>query len=126
MHLGYQVYVLGQTTTPSLRKGDLLIAFSGSGSTSNVSLMAAKVKKIGGHIVAVTTKPESHLGKMADVLIEIKASAKQDITNQNSQQFSGSLFEQSSLLLFEAIFHVLSQDLHKSAETWWALHTNIE
>lgn len=126
MHLGYQIYVLGETTTPSLRKGDLLIGFSGSGSTENVAMMAAKVKKIGGHIVAVTTRPESPLGKIADVLIEIKATAKQDLTSQESNQFAGSLFEQSSLLLFEAIFHVLSQNLNTSPETLLALHTNLK
>ncbi|GAA6621429.1 hypothetical protein [Scytonema sp. NUACC26] len=31
MHLGLQDYVVGETTTPSIEKGDLLIACSGSG-----------------------------------------------------------------------------------------------
>lgn len=126
MHLGYLVYVLGETTTPSLKKGDLLIAFSGSGSTGNVAMMVAKTKKIGGHIVGVTTQAGSPLGKMADVLIEIEAAPKQDHSYQYSKQHPGSLFEQASLLLFDAIFHVLSQSLNKSAEMLWEMHTNLE
>jgi 6-phospho-3-hexuloisomerase len=63
---------------------------------------------------------------VADIVIKLEAAAKQDFSNQHSKQFAGSLFEQSTLLLFDAIFHVLSQDLHKSAETLWSRHTNLE
>lgn len=41
MHLGYEVYVLGETITPSVQEGDLFIAISGSGTTKGV-LMDAK------------------------------------------------------------------------------------
>ena len=126
IHLGYQINVLSDTTISSLKKGDLLIAFSGSGSTSSVTMMAAKVKKIDARLVAVTTQPESVLGKMADVLIEIKAAAKQSNTNEESQQFSDSLFEQSTLFLFDAIFHVLADNWNNSADRMLTLDKNIE
>src|SRR4028119_2423993 len=42
MHLGCQVYVVGETTTPSIQSTDLLIACSGSGSTETVRAIAAK------------------------------------------------------------------------------------
>ncbi len=32
MHLGFDVYVLGETITPSIGEGDLVIVISGSGS----------------------------------------------------------------------------------------------
>ncbi|MBG1270198.1 6-phospho-3-hexuloisomerase [Nostoc sp. WHI] len=125
IHLGYQINVLSDTTILSLKKSDLLIAFSGSGSTSSVTTMAAKVKNIGAHLVVVTTQPESVLGKMADVLIEIRAAAKQSNSNQQSKQFSDSLFEQSTLFLFDAIFHVLADNWNNSADRMLALDTNI-
>ena len=34
MHLGYNVYVVGETITPALNKDDLFIAVSGSGKSS--------------------------------------------------------------------------------------------
>jgi 6-phospho-3-hexuloisomerase len=126
MHLGLQVYVVGETTTPSIHSGDLLIACSGSGSTGNVAVIAAKAKEIGAQVVAVTTQAESPLGKEADILIPVEAAAKQDYSHHESQQFAGSLFEQSTLLLLDALFHVLSQNLGKDSETLWALHTNLE
>lgn len=126
MHLGCQDYVVGETTTPSITEGDLLIDCSGSGSTGNVVAIAQKAKEIGARVVSVTTQEDSPLGKIADIVIKIEAAAKQDHSNQHSQQFAGSLFEQSTLLLFDAVFHVLAQNSHKSADTLWARHTNLE
>lgn len=126
MHLGCQDYVVGETITPSIQAGDLLIDCSGSGSTGNVVAIAQKAKKVGARIVSVTTQEESPLGQLADIVIKIEAAAKLDHNNPNSQQFAGSLFEQSTLLLFDAVFHVLSQQSHKSTETLWAMHTNLE
>lgn len=126
MHLGLQDYVVGETTTPSIQSGDLLIACSGSGSTATVTAIATKAKEIDAQLVVVTTQADSPLGKLADILIQLNAAAKQDISQQQSQQFAGSLFEQSTLLLFDAIFHILSQRLHKDATTLWSQHTNLE
>ena len=36
MQMGYQSYVVGETTTPSVGKGDLLIVASASGETQSV------------------------------------------------------------------------------------------
>lgn len=126
MHLGLQDYVVGETTTPSIQRGDLLIACSGSGSTGNVSAIATKAKEVGAQLVVVTTQADSSLGKIADILIQLNAAAKQDTSQHQSQQFAGSLFEQSTLLLFDAVFHVLSHRLHKDAATLWSQHTNLE
>jgi 6-phospho-3-hexuloisomerase len=127
MHLGCQVHVMGETTTPAMEKtGDVLIAFSGSGSTGIVSWVAGKAREIGGFVVAVTTQPLSPLGTMANLVITISAADKYDRSNQHSKQFAGSLFEQSALLLFDSLFHVMSITLRKAPETLWSKHTNLE
>ncbi len=46
MHLGCQDYVVGETITPSIQAGDLLIDCSGSGSTGNVVAITQKAKKV--------------------------------------------------------------------------------
>ncbi|MBG1270925.1 6-phospho-3-hexuloisomerase [Nostoc sp. WHI] len=126
MHLGRQVYVVGETITPAIQQGDLLINFSGSGTTEYVLGIAHKAKKIGAYVASITTQTDSPLAKIADFLIIIEAAAKQDHSHQHSQQFSGSLFEQSSLLIFDALFHIMSQNSSKSSETLWSLHANLE
>jgi 6-phospho-3-hexuloisomerase len=36
MHLGYTVFIVGETNTPAILEGDLLLVASGSGTTSSV------------------------------------------------------------------------------------------
>jgi 6-phospho-3-hexuloisomerase len=126
MHLGLQDYVVGETITPSIQSGDLLITCSGSGETESVVVIATKAKEIGAQVVAITTQANSSLGKIADILIQLNAAAKQDRSKQQSQQFAGSLFEQSTLLLLDSLFHLLAQHMDKTAETLWGQHTNLE
>lgn len=98
MHLGCQDFVVGETITPSIQANDLLIDCSGSGATGNVLSIAEKAQEIGARIVSITTQPDSPLGKIADIVIHLDAAAKQDYSHEHSQQFAGSLFEQSTLL----------------------------
>lgn len=126
MHLGYQVHVVGETTTPSIRSTDLLIACSGSGSTETVCDIAAKAKGVGAYLVGVTANKQSSLGQLVDLPIELAAKTKQDSGNARSQQFAGSLFEQSTLLFFDTLFYVLSQMLHKNSQSLLTLHANLE
>jgi hexulose-6-phosphate isomerase (EC 5.-.-.-) len=45
MHLGFNVYVVGETITPSISEGDVLVAVSGSGSTQIVLSVASAAKR---------------------------------------------------------------------------------
>ena len=45
MHLGYTVYVVGETITPAIKEGDILIGVSGSGKSISVVDAARKAKE---------------------------------------------------------------------------------
>lgn len=57
MHMGIQAYVVGETVTPGLSEGDLLIIGSGSGETKSLASMADKAKKLGASLALLTTSP---------------------------------------------------------------------
>jgi len=76
MHLGFQVYVMGETITPSIGRGDLIIALSGSGATKLVVTAAEIGKTIGAKIIAITSYADSDLGKLADQIVLIKGRTK--------------------------------------------------
>ncbi len=59
MHMGLKAHLVGETTTPGIEKGDLLIIGSGSGETASLAVMAQKAKKIGVDIALVTIHPQS-------------------------------------------------------------------
>ena len=72
MHLGFSVYVMGETITPAIGKGDLVIAISGSGKTK-LAIAAAEIsKEVGAKVVAITSFPEHELGSMADYIVKVR------------------------------------------------------
>ena len=61
MHLGVPVHVIGETTTPSVGAGDLLVGVSGSGTTTGTVRAADAAVSAGAHVHAVTTDGASAL-----------------------------------------------------------------
>lgn len=104
MHMGYTSYVVGETVTPAIEKGDLLIIASGSGNTSTLVCMAEKCKKIGANLALFTTSPDSKIGHLADTIVEVKAiTIKEGGNGRKSVQQGGNTFEQSVLIIGDAI-----------------------
>ncbi len=126
MHLGFQVYVVGETTTPAILENDLLIVGSGSGTTSTLVSATEKAKKQGAKIVAITADEKSKIATLADNILPIRAALKTDFGLTNSQQYAGSLFEQSVLLALDALFMTIWQSSGLTKEDLWPKHANLE
>jgi len=126
MHLGLTVYFVGETTTPAIQKGDLLIAASGSGTTAGIVRSAEKATSIGASLVALTTNTASPLAKLANHVVYIPAAEKEDHGGDKSKQYAGSLFEQFLLLLMDAVFQSLWKMDGTPAEELWKRHANLE
>lgn len=126
MHLGLTVYYVGDTTSPAIATGDLLIAASGSGTTISIVRAAEKSKAAGAAVVGISTNAQSPLAKLCNHLVLIPAAEKEDHSKKVSAQYAGSLFEQFLLLLNDAVFQSLWKLSSQSAETLWKRHANIE
>lgn len=126
MHLGYTVYVAGETTTPAILQGDLLLAASGSGTTSTIVTAAKKANAAGAKVLAISTTTQSPLADLATMVLHIPAAQKQDFHGTLSRQYAGSLFEQSVLFVFDAIFQSLWTLSDIAPETLWTRHANME
>jgi len=126
MHLGFTVFVAGEITTPAIKKGDLLIAGSGSGTTNSIVSAAEKAAKAGAQVVSLSTTSESPLAKLSDLVAIIPAAQKQDHGSALSKQYAGSLFEQSVLLLTDALIQTLWSLDGTPAEELWKRHANLE
>lgn len=126
MHLGLTVHVAGDTTTPAIAAGDLLVVASGSGTTSGVVKAAETAIAAGANVAVVTTNPGSPLAGLADALVIIPAAQKTDHGSSLSRQYSGSLFEQSLFLATEAVFQTLWENTDEPAEQLWLRHANLE
>ena len=126
MHLGLTVHVAGDTTTPAITDGDLLLVASGSGTTSGVVKAAQTALAAGARVAAITTNPSSAVAGFADALVVVPAARKTDHGSTLSRQYSGSLFEQSVLLVTESVFQSLWEATAEPAEKLWLRHANLE
>ncbi|MDQ6480940.1 6-phospho-3-hexuloisomerase [Dyadobacter sp. LHD-138] len=126
MHLGFTVFVAGETVTPAIRNNDLLIAGSGSGTTGNIVKAAEKAISVGAKVITISTSLESPLAKLSDHVAILPAAQKQDHGATISKQYAGSLFEQSVSLLTDAIIQTLWQMDGTPAEKLWKRHANLE
>lgn len=125
MHLGYTVFVIGETITPSVQAGDVLISVSGSGKTSSVLELTEKVKKDNGKIIAVTSNRESPLGRLGDVTIVVPGATKSG-DGVKSIQLLSTLFDQSVHITLDILCLMLSRRDHVSNDEAKAKHSNME
>jgi 6-phospho-3-hexuloisomerase len=126
MHLGLTVFIVGETTTPAIKKGDLLVAASGSGTTGSIVKAAEKAVAAGAKVVVLSTTASSPLAALAAQVAVIPAAQKQDHGRALSKQYAGSLFEQSVLLVTDALFQTLWGMSGTPAEVLWQRHANLE
>jgi 6-phospho-3-hexuloisomerase len=126
MHLGYTVHVVGETTAPAIGDGDVLIAGSGSGTTCGIVNAANAAKQVGADVVCITTNGNSPLADLAIQNVLIPAAQKQERDEDVSKQYAGSLFEQSLLLVFDALIQTLWDLDGSSASELWKRHANME
>jgi len=124
-HLGLEAYVAGNIPCPPAKKGDLIIASSGSGATLSVNAILKQAHEAGGRIALITASPVRELAGIVDIIVDIKApNALVNRENQESPQLMRSLFEQVCFVLYDSITAVLSANL--SREEIAARHTNLE
>ncbi len=136
MHLGFSVHVVGETITPRMDPGDLLIVISGSGETLYPVTIAKQAKELGGILAVITSYPESTLGKLADLSLVIKGRVLPAAhTDYESRQIMGihepltplgTLFEISTLIFCDALISELASRLGKTEEDLARRHATLE
>jgi len=136
LHLGFNVYVVGETILPPISKGDILIAVSGSGRTRSVVAIAEAAKSLGAKILALTTYPDSPLGKLADILVRIpgrtKLAKEEDYYIRQVMGVHeplaplGTLFEATTMIFLDGVVVELMRKLGVTESELQERHANIE
>ncbi|MEM3399453.1 MAG: 6-phospho-3-hexuloisomerase [Candidatus Micrarchaeia archaeon] len=136
MHLGFIVYVVGETITPAITHKDLLITLSGSGRTSSIVGVAKIAKAKGAKIAAITSFPESELGSISDCIVQIKGrklfDEKRDyevrqVTGEHEPITPlGTLFELTAMVFLDTVIEEIMRRKNKSEEHMKLFHTNLE
>jgi 6-phospho-3-hexuloisomerase len=118
MHLGRHAHCVGEATAPSIRAADGLCLVSGSGNTPVTLHFARIAKDEGAAIALITREPDSALAQLADFVLHVPIEA--------TRQFGGSLFEQTSLILLDAIVLELTRAVPDPHRMMLSRHTNLQ
>ena len=128
MHLGLNVHVVGETTTPRITDKDMLVIGSGSGSTPSLVVHSERARSIGAAVALITIDADSPIAANASIVLPISAPSPKVAgdTGARSAQPMGSLFEQSLLLILDAMVLMLMEKMGETAETMFARHAVLE
>ena len=118
MHMGRTVHFVGEVSAPSIREGDALLIVSGSGETPTSVGFARIAKSEGAGVVLLTHKPQSTLAGIADTVLHVPV--------EKTEQFGGSLFEQSCLILLDGVILSLAAAMPEAHATMLHRHTNLQ
>ena len=136
MHLGFNIYVMGETITPAVEEGDLVVVISGSGSTTLPIAAAKMAKSLGAKVLAVTSHPTSPLGMIADLVVNVPGRemiARED--EYHSRQLlgdheplapMGTMFEDSCMVFLDSMIAELISRVGVSEEAMKDKHATIE
>ncbi len=126
MHLDINSCFISDAVTHSYIKDDLLILISGSGETASPVAIAKNANEIGGKIVLFSANPNSLIGKLSDIVIEIKGKSKDAAITEESLAPYTSLFDISTLSILDSIGSVLMNVLNISENDIDKRHASIE
>ena len=127
MHLGLTVHVIGETTTPPMAENDVVIAVSGSGTTSATVRVADQARSVGAAVHAVTTDATSPLAELADAVLVVPAATKHRRPDEAATiQPLSSLFDQATHIVLDTVCLHLARVRGVDNTAARAAHSNTE
>ncbi len=138
MHLGLKSYVIGETITPAMKEGDMIVAFSGSGETKTIAELCETAKELGGRICLVTSKSNSRIGRIANCTVVLESHRdhiKDEAASFEIKQLKGelksfaplgTLFETGAMIFADSIISAIMIVLKCEEKDLKNRHANIE
>jgi len=124
VHLGFQTFVIGETITVPVQKGDLVVIVSGSGETIPAVMTAEIARDIGAKVISITGKKRSDIAKFADITLFLSASCN-DVERKKYAPL-GTLFEASVWILLDGFIADLLEHKNETEETMRSRHATLQ
>ncbi len=124
IHLGFQAFVIGETITVPVQKGDLVVIVSGSGETIPAVMTAEIAEDLGANVVSITGKKDSDIDKFATVTLFISANCDEEARKRCAPL--GTLFEASVWILLDGLVADLLESKNETEETMRKRHATLE
>jgi 6-phospho-3-hexuloisomerase len=116
---GLTAYVIGESVTPIVRRGDVVVVLSGRGESQSSLQTANIVRREGAELIVITGRASSKLAHIATALVPLDFAEDAD-----RPRFAplGTLFESASLRLTDALVAEILRARGESEESMRRRH----
>jgi 6-phospho-3-hexuloisomerase len=111
VQMGLEVYFVGETITPIVEEGHLVVIVSHTGETMSCIQTANIVRRVGAKVAAITSNDHSKLASASNLVIRIKP--KKDEERKRLAPL-GTLFEDATLVYLDGIVAQIMEKLGQS------------
>lgn len=127
-HMGLNVAVEGDMTTPPVGQGDLFLVTCGPGAISTGLALMGVAHDAGSSVALITAQPKGKGAALSDLVLTLPAQTMADDQGERKSSVlpMGSLFEGALFVLFEVLVLKLKERLTIDADAMRARHTNLE
>jgi len=108
VQMGLEVYFVGETITPIVEEGHLVVIVSHTGETMSAVQTANIVRRVGARVITVTANAHSKLASASNVVILIHPPKDDD---RRRLAPLGTLFEDATLIYLDSIVARLMEKL---------------
>lgn len=116
---GVDCFFIGETITPIVKAGDLVVIVSNTGSTMSAVQTANIARRVGAHVLSVTGSRHSKLAQASNVTVTI---AEDKDARRGKYAPLGTLFEDAALILLDGIVADVMQELGETEATMRGRH----
>ncbi len=111
VQLGLDVFFIGETITPIVEGGDVVLIVSNTGATMSAIQTANIARRVGASVITITGNPTSKLAHASNIVICIP-----DQKNQQTAKFAplGTLFEDATMLFLDGVVAMVMEKLGES------------
>jgi len=111
VQMGLEVYFIGETITPIVEEGHMVIIVSYTGETMSAIQTANIVRRVGAKVVTITANSHSKLAAASNLVIEIHPPKDEE---RKRLAPLGTVFEDAALIYLDSIVAVLMEKLGQS------------
>lgn len=111
VQMGLEVYFVGETITPIVEEGHLVIIVSHTGETMSAVQTANIVRRVGARVITITSNAHSKLASASNVVIPIQPPKEEE---RRRLAPLGTLFEDATLIYLDSIIARLMEKLGQS------------
>lgn len=111
VQMGLEVFFVGETVTPIVEEGNVVVIVSYTGETMSAMQTANIVRRVGAKVVTITAHRHSKIASASNLVIEINPPKDED---RKRLAPLGTLFEDATLIYLDGIVASLMEKLGQS------------